>query len=87
MVRRRRATARRVRGLLGVEPDAIALVPATSYGLAVAARNLGASPGDQVVVLADEYPSNYYTWRRFCERTGAELLVARRDGDDTGPTR
>ena len=70
-------------GVLGVEADGVALVPATSYGLAVAARNIDATAGDQVVVLADEYPSNYYTWRRFCERTGAELLVARRDADGT----
>jgi selenocysteine lyase/cysteine desulfurase len=70
-------------GVLDVEPDGIALVPATSYGLAVAARNIDATAGDQVVVLADEYPSNHYTWRRFCGRTGAELLVARRDADGT----
>jgi selenocysteine lyase/cysteine desulfurase len=59
--------------------DGVALIPATSYGLAVAARNVSATPGDQVVVLADEYPSNYYTWHRFCRRTGAELVVAERD--------
>jgi selenocysteine lyase/cysteine desulfurase len=28
------------------------------------------------VVLADEYPSNDHTWRRFCERIGSELVVA-----------
>jgi len=64
-------------GILGVELDAVALVPATSYGLAIAARSIEATEGDQVVVLADEYPSNNYTWRRFCQRTGAELLTAR----------
>jgi selenocysteine lyase/cysteine desulfurase len=65
--------------ILGSESDGIALIPATSYGLAVAARNLSASVDDQVLVLADEYPSNYYTWRRFCLRTGAELVVVRRE--------
>jgi selenocysteine lyase/cysteine desulfurase len=65
--------------ILGAETDGVALIPATSYGLAVAARNVTASPGDQVVVLAEEYPSNYYTWRRFCLRTGAELVVAERE--------
>jgi selenocysteine lyase/cysteine desulfurase len=64
---------------LGADSDGVALVPATSYGLAVAARNLAATAGDQVVVLADEYPSNYYTWKRFCERTGAELVVVERE--------
>lgn len=66
--------------IMGVDADAIALIPASSYGLAVAARNIDARAGEQVVVLADEYPSNNYTWRRFCQRTGAELLIARGGG-------
>ena len=65
--------------LLGTDPDSIALVPATSYGLAIAARNLTAAPGDRVILLADEYPSNYYTWQRFCRRTGAELAIVGRE--------
>jgi selenocysteine lyase/cysteine desulfurase len=70
-------------GVMGVVSDGVALVPASSYGLAVAARNLTAVPGQQVVVLAEEYPSNYYTWRRFCARTGAELAVVERMPDQT----
>ena len=66
-------------GILGAGADGVALIPATSYGLAVAARNVPATPGDQVVVLAEEYPSNYYTWRRFCLRAGSQLVVARRE--------
>jgi selenocysteine lyase/cysteine desulfurase len=65
--------------VLGADGDGVAMVPASSYGLAVAARNLAAAAGEQVLVLADEYPSNYYTWRRFCERTGAELVVVERE--------
>jgi selenocysteine lyase/cysteine desulfurase len=67
--------------LAGVDPDGVALVPATSYGLAVAAANLTARPGQRVLVLADDYPSNRYTWQRFAGRTGATLVtVERRDG-------
>ena len=65
--------------ILGADRDGVALIPATSYGLAIAARNVTAGAGDQVLVLAEEYPSNYYTWRRFCMRTGAELVVAGRE--------
>jgi selenocysteine lyase/cysteine desulfurase len=65
--------------LIGVDSAGVALIPATSYGLAVAARNLSAAAGEQVLVLDDEYPSNYYTWRRFCARTGAELVVTARE--------
>ena len=67
--------------LIGASAESIALVPASSYGLAVAARNLRAAPGERVVVLDDEFPSNYYTWKRFCERTGAELVVVEREED------
>jgi selenocysteine lyase/cysteine desulfurase len=65
--------------ILCTQTEGVALVPATSYGLAVAARNVTARPGDEVIVLAEEYPSNYYTWRRFCLRTGAKLVVTQRE--------
>jgi selenocysteine lyase/cysteine desulfurase len=67
--------------LAGVDADGVALVPATSYGLAVAAANLRAGPGQRVLVLGEDFPSNYYTWQRFARRTGATLVaVERRDG-------
>jgi selenocysteine lyase/cysteine desulfurase len=67
--------------LAGVDPEGVALVPATSYGLAVAAANLTARPGQRVLVLAEDYPSNRYTWERFAGRTGASLVtVERQDG-------
>lgn len=64
--------------LVGVSPENVALVPATSYGLAVAARNLPATPGQRVLVIAEDYPSNVYTWRAFCARQDCELLTVRR---------
>ncbi|MFD8141697.1 aminotransferase class V-fold PLP-dependent enzyme [Streptomyces sp. NPDC059708] len=69
--------------LIGAAADDIALVPATSYGMAVAAANLDAVPGGRVLVLADEYPSGIYTWWRFTERTGARMLTVRREAGQT----
>jgi selenocysteine lyase/cysteine desulfurase len=69
--------------LAGVDADGVALVPATSYGLAVAAANLTAGPGQRVLVLAEDYPSNYYTWQRFARRTGATLAAVARTGGQT----
>ena len=66
--------------LAGVDADGVALVPATSYGLAVAAANLTAAPGQRVLVLADDYPSNFYTWRRFARRTSATVAAVDRTG-------
>jgi selenocysteine lyase/cysteine desulfurase len=65
-------------GLVGADADGIALVPATSYGFAIAARNLALQPGDLVLVLAEEYPSGVYSWQEAAARTGAEILTVRR---------
>jgi selenocysteine lyase/cysteine desulfurase len=65
--------------VIGADAEGVALVPATSYGMAVAAANLDAGPGERVLVLAEEYPSGIYTWRAFARRTGAEIHTVRPD--------
>ncbi len=73
----------RLRGLFaqlaGADAEGVALVPATSYGFAVAARNLELRAGQRVLVLAEEYPSGVYTWRAAARRSGAEVLTVARD--------
>jgi selenocysteine lyase/cysteine desulfurase len=66
-------------GLIGADAEGVALVPATSYGFAVAARNLRLGPGDRVVVLAEEYPSGIYTWRAATRAAGAHLVTVERE--------
>src|SRR5512133_3646521 len=67
--------------LVGGDAEGVALVPATSYGFAVAARNLRPDPGRRILVLAEEYPSGIYTWRRLAGDTGAQIqTVAREPG-------
>jgi selenocysteine lyase/cysteine desulfurase len=68
--------------LMGAASDDIALVPSASYGLAVAARNLPLARGQNVVVLGDQFPSNYYVWSAKAEAIGAMVRIARRDADD-----
>lgn len=69
--------------LIGARAQEVALIPATSYGFAVAAANLPLGPGQEVLVLADEYPSGIYTWRRSAAGSGARVrTVARRAGQD-----
>jgi selenocysteine lyase/cysteine desulfurase len=65
--------------LISADADGVALIPATSYGLAVAAHDIRASEGDRVVLVADDYPSNVYTWRTWARRTGAEIVTVERD--------
>ena len=55
--------------------DCIAIVPSASYGIATAARNLPVKKGQSILVLAEQFPSNYYPWQRLTEETGASLKV------------
>lgn len=72
-------------GLIGAQADDIAIVPATSYGIAVAAANLPIARGESIVLLADQHSSNAHQWRVRAERQGAELRTVPRpaDGDWT----
>lgn len=65
-------------GLIGADPDGVALVPATSYGFATAARNLPLEAGERVLVLDEEYPSGVYSWRAAARRVGAEIVTVSR---------
>ena len=55
--------------------DDIAIVPSASYGIATAARNLPVQKGQSILVLEEQFPSNYYPWQRRAEETGASLKV------------
>jgi selenocysteine lyase/cysteine desulfurase len=69
--------------LVNGDADGIALVPSTSYGLAVAAANVVVHAGQSILVLDREFPSNFYTWRELARRTGAELRVVVRDAGES----
>lgn len=64
--------------LAGVASDCIAIVPSASYGLAVAANNLTLAPGQNVVTLADQFPSNVYVWRDLAARRGGVVRAVNR---------
>lgn len=69
--------------LLGASAEDIALIPAASYGLAVAAANLPVRPGQRILVLAEQFPSNVYTWNALAQDSGGEVVtIARPEGGD-----
>lgn len=71
--------------VLGTVDDAVALVPAVSYGMAIAAANITISPGKSIIILAEDFPSNVYTWREAARRSNAHVVTVQRD-PDTGWT-
>jgi selenocysteine lyase/cysteine desulfurase len=61
--------------LLDCSADCIAIVPSASYGMASAARNLPVGKGQTILVLDEQFPSNYYPWQRLAEDNGASLKI------------
>jgi len=67
-----RATAAQ---LIDCSANDIAIVPSASYGIATAARNLPVEKGQSILVLAEQFPSNYYSWQRLAAERGASLKI------------
>jgi len=54
--------------MIGAHADEIALVPNTTMGISLIAEGIDWKPGDNVVTLADEFPSNVYPWLNLANR-------------------
>ena len=63
---------RQVAWLTGSQPENVAFVQNTSFGVSIAANGVDWQPGDNVVLPAREFPSNYYPWLNLRSR-GVEL--------------
>src|ERR1017187_3219880 len=58
--------------LIGAGRSEIALVKNTSEGIATIAMGLDWRSGDKIVAFREEFPANYYPWKRL-EETGVRV--------------
>lgn len=65
--------------LIGADTDEIALVSNTTQGINYVAEGISWKPGDNLVVLGNEFPSNLYPWLHQ-ESKGVEVRVIPVDG-------
>ena len=64
--------------LVHTTANRVALVPAVSYGIAIASQNVQLHSGQSVVIPGEEFPSNVYAWMTQCQHTGATLRFVER---------
>ncbi len=57
------------------DPNRIVLIPSSSYGMANAANNVDLQAGENIVILDEQFPSNYYIWERVAKEKGAHLKI------------
>ena len=58
--------------MINATPEEIAIVKNTSEGIATVAIGMAWKPGDVVVAFHEEFPSNFYPWKRL-EAIGVEV--------------
>ena len=61
--------------MLDADAGCAAIVPSASFGLGTAARNLPIRKHQSILVLDEQFPSNYYPWQRLAEENDASLKV------------
>jgi cysteine desulfurase / selenocysteine lyase len=61
-------TRRRAARLLNSDPLDICFVGSTTHGIGIVAEGFPWQPGDNVVIAAEEYPSNQYPWMNLRDR-------------------
>lgn len=63
--------------LIHAHADQIAIIPSVSYGMANVVQNVKLKQGDRVVVVEEQFPSNYYPWHKACVKNNAELHIVK----------
>ena len=63
--------------LINAASERIALVPAASYGIATTARNIEMEAGQEVLMVEEQFPSNYYSWDRLCQEKGGSIRLVK----------
>ena len=70
---------RRAAGLVNAQPGEIALVPNTTAGVNIVAAGIPWRQGDNVVIAANEFPTNQYAWINL-QSQGVEVRRVQPDG-------
>jgi selenocysteine lyase/cysteine desulfurase len=79
------ALREKVGTLVNAPADRVAFIPSVSYGVAIAAANIPIYAGQNVVLPAEEFPSNVYSWMDACRENRAELRIVPRPEDAQRP--
>ena len=61
-------------------PQRIAVIPSVSYAVANAVQNINPKPGQNIVMLEEQFPSNVYSWQKLADKTGCELRIIKAPG-------
>ncbi|RAX40335.1 aminotransferase class V-fold PLP-dependent enzyme [Rhizobium tropici] len=67
---------------IGASIDDVGVIPATSYGIAVAAVNVPVAPGSVIIMMDNEHTSHRYAWYELARKKGATVVTVPRKADE-----
>jgi selenocysteine lyase/cysteine desulfurase len=68
--------------LLGAQTEEVALIRAVSEVISFVASALSLSPGDRVILSAEEHKNGYLPWLALRDRLGIDVVALEATGDD-----
>lgn len=71
---------------IGATADDIGVIPATSYGIALAASNVPVPTGSVIIMMENEHTSHRYAWYELARQKGARVVTVRRQPDEPWAT-
>ena len=57
------------------EFNRIACIPSVSYGIATVTNNITLNSGDEILVVEDQFPSNFYSWKKLADKYDAVIKI------------
>lgn len=62
--------------LIDVEDhDTVCIIPSVSYGIATVIKNIHFNKADEVIILEEQFPSNFYAWKALEKEKGVTIKV------------
>jgi len=61
--------------IISTSAEDVAIIPSVSYGIASIAKNIKLNKGDEILVLGEQFPSNFYSWQRLANESGAQIIT------------
>ena len=61
----------------------IATIPSVSYGMATVANNITLKKGDEILLVDEQFPSNYYSWEKLARENNTTLKIIKRPDNVT----
>lgn len=76
-------TRKKLATFIGADPHEVSFFQTTASALSQVASAIPLEKGDEILTWDQEYPTNFYPWRKAAERSSAELIQIKSDNWST----